>query len=213
MRVLTKALIGLVIMFAGLFASRLQERGPIAAPSAPFDSLNVRLIGYYDTPDRALGVYVVDSFAYVADHTGLCIINVSNPSSPYEAGYYDTPGDARGVYASVSYIYVGDGHAGLEIYQYYGQGISEDAPERLSQVRLLSNPVQKHIELSFSPPLEKGMDLNLYNAIGQRIKTYHIKKGFSGRVKLSVNGLSSGIYFLRSEDMETSVIKVVVVEK
>jgi len=39
-------------------------------------SLNVRLIGYYDTPGWAQGVYVSGGYAYVADRgAGLRIIN------------------------------------------------------------------------------------------------------------------------------------------
>ena len=73
-------------------------------------------VGYYDTPDFALGVFVSGSYAYVADgYAGLRIIDVSNPSSPYEAGYYDTPDFARGVFVSGSYAYVADNEAGLRI--------------------------------------------------------------------------------------------------
>ena len=56
------------------------------------------------------------------------------------------------------------------------------------------------------------MDLNLYNFLGQKIRIYHIKEGFNGRVKLSVNDLPANIYFLRSEGVGSSVRKVVVVE-
>ena len=39
------------------------------------DPKNPEEMGYYDTGDKALGVYVIDSFAYVADrYDGLYII-------------------------------------------------------------------------------------------------------------------------------------------
>lgn len=126
----------------------------VSNPSSPYK------LGHYFTPGYALGVYILGSYAYVADDwAGLRIINVSNPSSPYEVGYYDTPASTGAVYVLGSYTYVAIGYAGLEIYQYCRQGNSENTSERLSQVRLLSNPVQKNIELSFGFPLEKGMEL------------------------------------------------------
>jgi len=57
------------------------------------DSLNVRFVGYYDTPGSAQGVAVSGAYAYVADYDGgLRIISVSDPAHPAEVGYYDTPG-------------------------------------------------------------------------------------------------------------------------
>ena len=76
-------------------------------------------VGYYDTPDTAIGVYVSGAYAYVADYgdydAGLPIIDASNPSSPHEVGYYNTPGFAEGVYVSGAYAYVADVEAGLRI--------------------------------------------------------------------------------------------------
>jgi len=52
----------------------------------------------------------------VADwNYGLRIINISNPSSPFEVGFYDTPGLAHGVAISSNYAYVADGSSGLRI--------------------------------------------------------------------------------------------------
>jgi hypothetical protein len=63
-----------------------------------------------------LGVAVSGNFAYVADGwTGLRIINVSNPQSPFEAGYYDTPGRAWSVAVSGNFAYVADDYDGLRI--------------------------------------------------------------------------------------------------
>ncbi|MGQ9817098.1 MAG: T9SS type A sorting domain-containing protein, partial [bacterium] len=76
----------------------------------------------------------------------------------------------------------------------------------------LKNPVQKHIELLFNLPADKGMNLNLYNLLGQRIRTYQINQSISGRISLPTDGLSSGVYFLKSEGYEGGLIKVVVVK-
>ena len=58
--------------------------------------------------------------AYVADSSGLRIIDVSVPSSPSEVGFYDTPGWAWGVYVQGDLAYVADGYGGLIILRYTG---------------------------------------------------------------------------------------------
>ena len=76
----------------------------LAAGIARADSLNVRFIGSYDTPDLAYGLTVVGNYAYVADRgSGLRIIDVSDPHSPFETGYYDTTDAAQGVAVSGNY--------------------------------------------------------------------------------------------------------------
>jgi hypothetical protein len=88
----------------------------MAAGIAQADSLNVRTIGSFDTPDIAYGLAVVGNYAYVADcASGLRIIDVSNPQSPFEAGFYDTADYARGVAVSGNYAYVAYGYSGLRV--------------------------------------------------------------------------------------------------
>ncbi|MCK4585220.1 hypothetical protein KAU13_07375 [candidate division WOR-3 bacterium] len=74
----------------------------VSVPSDPQE------IGNYDTPGFPLGVYVLGSYAYVADGEALRVIDISSPSNPQEVGHYDTPGVACGVYVSGSYAYVAD---------------------------------------------------------------------------------------------------------
>ncbi len=73
-------------------------------------------VGAYDTPGFAQGVALSGSYAYVADGgSGLQIIDVSNPVSPFLKGAYDTPDFARSVALSGSRAYVADGSSGLQI--------------------------------------------------------------------------------------------------
>ena len=53
---------------------------------------------------------------YTIDGGNLRIIDIANPSFPYQIGYYNTPGYARGIFVSDSFSYVADGNAGLQIY-------------------------------------------------------------------------------------------------
>ncbi len=79
------------------------------------DPVNPILLGYYDMGDYALGVYVIDTIAYVADgNAGLRIINISNPTIPIETGYYNT-NYAKSVYVVDTIAYVADGYKGLRI--------------------------------------------------------------------------------------------------
>jgi len=68
------------------------------------------------TPDRAMGVVVRESYAYVAaDEEGLQVIDISDPSAPYIAATRDTGGYAYGITISGNYAYVADGSAGLQV--------------------------------------------------------------------------------------------------
>jgi hypothetical protein len=61
-------------------------------------------------------VDVVDTIAYVANGSfGLRIINVANPSSPYQIGLLDTPGNPWRLTSVGNYAYLADGYAGLRI--------------------------------------------------------------------------------------------------
>ncbi len=63
-----------------------------------------------------VGVFVVDTFAYLADGSaGLRIINVSNPAIPIETGLYNTSGQAAGVYVIDAFAYVADNTGGFKI--------------------------------------------------------------------------------------------------
>jgi len=70
----------------------------------------------FDTPDFAYGVYIQDSFAYVADrYSGLQIIDISDPEKPSFKGIWNTPGEAIDVYVQGSFAYVADGESGLRV--------------------------------------------------------------------------------------------------
>jgi hypothetical protein len=66
-------------------------------------------------PDIVGCIAFLSGYIYVADgQGGLRIIDVSDPSAPFEAGFYDTPGDADEVSVAGSFAYVADS-SGLRI--------------------------------------------------------------------------------------------------
>jgi len=138
-------------------------------------------------------------------------LNVSDPANPFEAGFYDTPSLAYGVYVSDGYAYIADCDAGLQIYEFYTIGIKETSSYAILKPNLLNNPVRGEIRLEIGERKEP-IKFSLYNTLGERVKTYWVD-GQESRINLSVKGLATGIYFLKTEEKTTSpMIKVVIVE-
>jgi hypothetical protein len=78
-------------------------------------------VGSYQTPTYGESIYVVGSYAYLAefDHTdptkgGIRTIDVRDPTHPTEVSFYQTGSSAHGIYVGDSYAYVATG-LGLKI--------------------------------------------------------------------------------------------------
>ncbi len=82
----------------------------VSSPTAPAQ------LGIYNSPLRASGVAVDGDFAYVADHhSGMDIVDITDPSTPIEAWVLDTE-DGRDVTVDGAYAYLADGAwGGLKI--------------------------------------------------------------------------------------------------
>ena len=84
----------------------------VSDPLYPHELGNIAIA----TPSIIKDIVVNSDFAYVVvDSAGLRIINVSDPTSPYESGFFDTDGSASGVAISGDHAYVADGTTGLRI--------------------------------------------------------------------------------------------------
>ena len=90
--------------------------------SNPFSPAEV--VGSWDTPDRAYGVAVSGSYAYVAWYRhvagrgnvgGLQVVDVSDPASPASVGSVDSHDSARSITVSGSEVFIADRSAGLMI--------------------------------------------------------------------------------------------------
>lgn len=61
----------------------------VTFPSFAQDSLNVTMIGGFNTPDNAIVVEVSGNYAYVADdHTGIRVIDIDNPMAAQEISFW-----------------------------------------------------------------------------------------------------------------------------
>ncbi len=160
------------------------------------DPSNPHEVGYYETPERAYGVYVSGNYAYVAARdSGLRVIDVSEPSNPHEVGYYETPGWAEDVYVSGDYAYVADDRAGLQIYQFYGQGIDEDDVEPVDEPLKIAVNSMSRFDVSFD--VERGAKaiLALYDVTGRQVW----KGNFDAGKHHIAKPLPSGIYILKAK--------------
>ncbi len=77
---------------------------------------NPQMLGFIDLDGYPSGVWVVDTFAYVASYwSGLYVVNVANPTNPFLVGYCSAPYEANDVEVIGSYAYVANYYAGIRI--------------------------------------------------------------------------------------------------
>src|SRR4030066_243391 len=87
--------------------------------------MDVKELGYFDTPGSARDVYVVSdtadpitSLTYIADgSSGLRILNTEDKSHPVEVAWFDTSGYAEAVKVQGNYAYLAGGEEGLQVIQ------------------------------------------------------------------------------------------------
>jgi hypothetical protein len=81
------------------------------------ESLAVRLVGSYVTPDWALGVAVDENHAYLAaSKSGLRVLSIADPAHPIEVGYFAAPGNQmRSVKVMGDIAYIADCDSSLRI--------------------------------------------------------------------------------------------------
>lgn len=82
------------------------------------DPYNPTLVGYVDTSHTpgamALSIAVANGYAYIAQvEDGLTVVDVSDPTEPFEVPYSSTFNRAKSVATNGSYVYVADGSSGL----------------------------------------------------------------------------------------------------
>jgi len=202
------------------FLARVIALGVIAANATAQDSLNVSLVGFYDTPGKANGVAVAGNYAYVADSgSGLRVVNIANPAAPSEVGFYVTPGDAMGVAVSGNYAYVADYGSGLGIYDCSAAtGISSQTVVQPLTWKLNANypnPFNPITTISFDVPRAERVTVNVYNITGQFVRTLVDDRLTPGAHMIRFDGsnLSSGTYFCRLASPDFSATQKMVLVK
>jgi len=77
------------------------------------DPVNPIVVGGYDTPFQARGIFALGDYAYIADHTSIQIIDVSNPAVPTLQGTVTIQAD--NIFVLGNYAFVANGESHLPI--------------------------------------------------------------------------------------------------
>ncbi len=150
-------------------------------------------MGNFITPGEAWGVYVLGSYAYVADRYRLMIIDISNPSNPSQAGFYDTPKYTLGAYVSGSYAFVADGETRLQIYENLLSGIEEKEDK---EINVLTSFILRNSSFIFELPYFQDVSISIYDVARKLVKS---KEGSfnKGKNYIRCDNLKSCVYFYK----------------
>jgi hypothetical protein len=130
----------------------------VSNPTSPVE------VGHCDTPGTAWCVAVSGNLAYVADNGSVRVIDVTDLANPTEVGFHDTQGSAvLGAAYVGGYIYVAESRDGLQIYQFYGTGVTE-SPRPQASSRKLAATV-----LSGASGVKRLASCVVFDAMGRRV--------------------------------------------
>jgi hypothetical protein len=171
------------------------------------DPAHPHVIGYCDSHGYAMGITVVGSRAYLGVYWGqFSIIDVSDSTNPQVVAWNDGPDYGYGTAFDGRYAYLANAQAGLQIYEPMLGGISED-PSRCAEgvggqgpgVRLEANPAHRTAWLSLELPTRGAVSVELYNAVGQRVRSVPRVMLGAGHhsLELPLSGLAAGAYVVR----------------
>ncbi len=77
---------------------------------------NPTLIGIWETQSQVMDVFIVNSYAFLANYTSLSILNISNPSNPQLISNTETPYNVVNVFIAGNYAYLSCYLAGFHIF-------------------------------------------------------------------------------------------------
>ena len=186
----------------------------VRTPSSP------KKTGAFDTEGYARDVAVSGKYAYVADwDKGLSVIDITTPSTPVIAGYFDTEKKAHAVAVNNGYAYLSDGNDGM--YVIYNdsitgvEGYGNFSVKNYSLEQNFPNPFNPTTEIKFTIPVSGNTTLEVYNVLGQKVKTLLNKEVPSGSYtyQFDAGNLTSGIYFYKLSSGNYTAIKKMILIK
>jgi hypothetical protein len=161
------------------------------------------------------------TYAYSVDGGYLYVIDFSVPPYPEVVGHYRVnsigggygyPYKGQGIQSVENRAYSTHGDDGFYIFEFYGAGIEEEAtaPPQHTSIQLLQNPISaNHIELILEGGIQP-IDLELYNLLGQKVKSYSLSPSQNSRQRLDIRGIPAGTYFLRMKQGNMDAVKVTI---
>jgi hypothetical protein len=155
-----------------------------------------------------------DGFAYWGEQSMLGAINVRELPNPLDCETFDfgPQGEVVGVSAQGASIAVTNSESGLWILRnerlVSGVGNEGTPPPNLFEIsQNFPNPFNTVTTIRFSVPRREHISLAVFNTLGQKISNLvngELEKGIH-EIVFDGSRFSSGVYFLRLSDSETSV--------
>ncbi|MFW9995471.1 MAG: LVIVD repeat-containing protein [Candidatus Odinarchaeota archaeon] len=87
----------------------------VSGMTSPCD-LELTKINTISTGGTTTDIQIIDDILYAADHLGLLIYNISDPSQPQRIGQNLDGGTAHGIHVEGNFAYIADLDDGLEVY-------------------------------------------------------------------------------------------------
>ena len=192
---------------------------------------DIELVGEYLGESKlAHNVHIKDDLAFISHYaTGVTVVDISDPTDLREVARYDTfvahdrssYYGAWGVYpySPNDYVYASnvEGHLDILKFQEVSSSVSENAllPTKISLNQNFPNPFNGETSISFGLSSEEAVKLEIYNALGVRVKTIAEGQFPAGRYHFRWNGSRdpSGVYFARlSTGQSDEVVKMLLLK-
>ncbi len=192
---------------------------------------DIELVGEYLGESKlAHNVHIKDDLAFISHYaTGVTVVDISDPTDLREVARYDTfvahdrssYYGAWGVYpySPNDYVYASnvEGHLDILKFQEVSSSVSENAllPTKISLNQNFPNPFNGETSISFGLSSEEAVKLEIYNALGVRVKTIAEGQFPAGRYHFRWNGSRdpSGVYFARlSTGRSDEVVKMLLLK-
>jgi choice-of-anchor B domain-containing protein len=192
---------------------------------------DIELVGEYLGESKlAHNVHIKDDLAFISHYaTGVTVVDISDPTDLREVARYDTfvahdrssYYGAWGVYPYLpnDYVYASnvEGHLDILKFQEVSNSVIENAllPTKISLSQNFPNPFNGETSISFGLSTEELVKLEIYNALGVRVKTIADGRFSAGRYHFRWNGsrAPSGVYFARlSTGRSDEVVKMLLLK-
>ena len=192
---------------------------------------DIELVGEYLGESKlAHNVHIKDDLAFISHYaTGVTVVDISDPTDLREVARYDTfvahdrssYYGAWGVYpySPNGYVYASnvEGHLDILKFQEVSNSVIENAllPTKISLSQNFPNPFNGETSISFGLSTEELVKLEIYNALGVRVKTIADGRFSAGRYHFRWNGsrAPSGVYFARlSTGRSDEVVKMLLLK-